>query len=243
MEKRGNCLSLLLENARILAYSIGRAIVTTLKLHAFAARFIKGSRKHIRSRLLLGFLLFALMLAYWGMTGYLKFGFLGSYDGWVSRADGEQQFIILRVDPQGPSNILQVGDEILAINGASPRSDPRRSLNLSRILPPGTTYRMTIKRGDIVMEVLLKTATSPPTDRPTFTWLDVAKWFGSIFFLLVGFGVLLLKPDSKQVWILALMLMTFVGTSYDASSPYHYFGTAGDYLATLARILSLALLP
>ncbi len=194
-----------------------------------------------RRRLLLGFLLFVLMLTYWGLTGYLQFWFHGSYDGWTSLAKNGH-FTLTKVDPQGPANVLQVGDEILAINGQSPDSDWRKVLNLSRAVWPGTTYRMAVKRGDLHIEFLLSTTDWPASLREEFTLFEFLNWLIPALFLFAGYGLLLLKPESKQVWILSLMLMAFGGMHFESALPYYVFAGIGDYIAAAARILSLLLL-
>lgn len=155
-------------------------------------------------RLVLGALLFALMFVHLAAVAHLPFR--GSYDGWTSRfIDG--QLPIISVDLNGPAKVLQVGDVILAINGITPRKQPS-IVNLSRTISPGTTYSMTILRGQQQLELTLQTSSL------RLNWLSIILTvFVNLLFLLTGLIVFVLKPNDKQAFLLALMLGTYTAVN------------------------------
>lgn len=111
-------------------------------------------------RILLGALLLALMTAYFGVYVYsITLPRKGSYGGWNAFWDGKGEPTVTNVDPKGLATGLQVGDEMIAINGVKVKDDPR-ILNYAVDAPPGTHYTMTIRRGGELRDVIVQT--TPP---------------------------------------------------------------------------------
>jgi S1-C subfamily serine protease len=106
-----------------------------------------------RNRILLGGLLLALMSAYFGVYIYsITLPKKGSYDGWTGNWDGRGEPRVIDIDPKGPATGLQVGDEVIAINGVKVKDDPR-ILGYAESAPPGTRSTLTIRRGGELREV------------------------------------------------------------------------------------------
>ena len=103
-----------------------------------------------RQRQWLGAIFFALMFGHLAINVYstwLRVGQLrGTYDGWTASPTADGHGRITRIDPQGPAaGVLQVGDEILALNGHTLRDDPQL-FNYYQRVSPGTRYTLLIRR-------------------------------------------------------------------------------------------------
>ncbi|HKX31939.1 MAG TPA: SpoIIE family protein phosphatase [Blastocatellia bacterium] len=156
--------------------------------------------KRIRFMLVIGF--FALMLVYCLVGLYLDLANPGSSDGW--RASGTHgEFYIIEVEPQGPSKELRLRDRVLAINGVS-LSDNPRLISYSYGTPPGTTYTMTVQRGDEKLTFTFQTVPRPPAKFPWSRLVPPVFW-------LTGLLVFLLKTEDPQARLLALTLGSFSG--------------------------------
>ncbi|NOT60164.1 MAG: hypothetical protein HOP19_08060, partial [Acidobacteria bacterium] len=188
-----------------------------------------------RTRLIIGGLFYALMFFFVAVNIYLHAAGVGSYDGWTAMGDDKGRLVITSFDPNGPASILQIGDVFVAINGLTRNEDPD-IVNYSGRITAGTPYRMTVMRGNAVLELLLHTAPYPPDKRRNDYKLIMAAVV-RLMFLLPGFFLLLVKPDDRQAWLLALLFGAFGSLLGDTLNPL-YFGRGVEWLCSLARILS-----
>lgn len=160
-----------------------------------------------RVRILLGGILLALMSTYFGVYIYsITLPKKGSYPGFSAAWDGRGEPHVTSVDPNGLATDLQVGDELIAINGVKIRDDPRVLIN--RETPPGTRDGITIRRSGELRDVVIQTV--PHQGGIRFDPM----YYISLLFLLTGWTVFLLRPDDKQAFLLALMLgaLTVIGS-------------------------------
>jgi sigma-B regulation protein RsbU (phosphoserine phosphatase) len=107
---------------------------------------------------------------------------------------------------------LQAGDEIVAVDGARPRGpNPVLDLVLSR--QPGESIRLVVERpgetepSALELELVLGEAPPRPLGR------SIAIQLVSLYpvpFVVVGLAVLLLRPDDRNAWLLALVFSGFV---------------------------------
>jgi hypothetical protein len=158
----------------------------------------------LRLRTVLVLLLFALMFINTGVIvySYLNHISVSSDAGWQYIQQGERVFI-LSLPPDGPaSSLLRRGDEIVALNG-----QPAQKLTPAQLefygVKPGT-YTITIRRDDQLHELSLQTVPFK-LDIP---WLQIILCLPLVL-LLTGLIVLLLRPDHKQAFLFALLMLTF----------------------------------
>ena len=187
-----------------------------------------------RMRILLGGLLLTLMSAYCGVYIYsITLPRKGSNDGWSAFWDGKGEPRVTGVDPKGMATGLQVGDEMIAINGVKIKDDPS-ILGYGGERPPGTRYTLTVRRAGELRDVVIQTI--PHEGRVQFD----PYYYISLLFLVTGWLVFLLRPDDKQAWLLALMLGTFTGLvgNDPANLPLWL-----NQIATAAAAMGLLFLP
>ncbi|HKQ75730.1 MAG TPA: SpoIIE family protein phosphatase [Blastocatellia bacterium] len=154
-----------------------------------------------RARILLGGLLLTLVSAYFGVYIYsLTLPKKGSDNGWDGTWDGIREPRVTRVDPRGLATGLQVGDEIIAINGVKVKDDPG-ILDFSDTAPPGSRFTITVRRAGELRDVVIQTIPHGGSQFDPFYYVN-------LLFLMTGWIVFLLRPDDKQAWLLALMLGT-----------------------------------
>src|SRR5687767_7300224 len=111
----------------------------------------KGMRK------LLGGIVLGLLSTYMGLYIYsITLPKKGSDDGMSAFWDGRGEPRVTSVDPEGGATGLQVGDEILAINGRKIREDPNL-LESNDNAPPGTRYTLKIRREGELRDVEIQT--------------------------------------------------------------------------------------
>jgi serine phosphatase RsbU (regulator of sigma subunit) len=164
-------------------------------------------------------LFFALMFTNVGANFYSILAERRAYSqrGWEATGiDGKP--IIYEVDADGPAAILRVGDEVVSLivepQGACPLLNRRECT-----VPPGTGYKLTIRRSGQTLEFDLRTEADS-------LFYGFMLHLGSLIFVGAGLTVFLFKSDDKQTLLLALMLGAFVGLFIG--------GTA--LLATWARV-------
>lgn len=158
-----------------------------------------------RVRVILSGLLLMLMSVNLGASIYAIFlPRAGSYGGWNGKWDGTGEPLVTKVETAELQPQLQVGDEIIAINGVKIRENPS-ILGLEDATPPGTRYTMTIRRAGQLHEVAAHTIAYKP-ERNVNPALFVI-----LLFLVTAWAVFLLRPDDQQAWLLALMLATMTG--------------------------------
>ncbi|HEY6402138.1 MAG TPA: hypothetical protein VI479_12055, partial [Blastocatellia bacterium] len=94
----------------------------------------------MRRRRWVSVFLFALMFGHMGVNAYAALMNIvrlpSSSDGWVARRLPSGRAEIVEVYKDGPATALQVGDEVLSINGRAVADDPG-VLNYSIRLAPG----------------------------------------------------------------------------------------------------------
>jgi serine phosphatase RsbU (regulator of sigma subunit) len=187
--------------------------------------------KHLR--ILLGGMVLALMSSH--VISYIYSVSLpkkGGYAGWTAApSKNKGEWLVIRVDPDGPATELRIGDEVIAINGVKIKWDTRY---LGASEPPGTRETLTIRRAGELLDVTYQTV--PNKTRKRFD----PHYFVSILFLLTGWGVFLLRPEDKQAWLLALMLGTL--TTVLGSSPTDLPSWLG-LLSASSRALGILFLP
>lgn len=154
----------------------------------------------IRQRLkfIFGALVLALMCVFFAATSYAEWLFKTSTSrrGWEAMEIGGK-WGIYTVYNDGPTALLQAGDEIVALKG-----EPRAAFPLlyrdACMIAPGTGYTLTIRRGGQTQELTLQTLAK---------WLrDGVTLFTCLIFLLTALVVFALKPYDQQAWLLALAL-------------------------------------
>jgi len=186
-----------------------------------------------RLQFTLGAIFFALLLVYGGARFFKGFAALGmeSDPGWVARQEGNQ----VRVDrfrSSEPSELLRIGDEVLAING-QPIKQASDVIEIFHHLDPGTPYTVVIGRGGFAFETTL---TSHPIPLAFLIVNGVASLVIPNIFLLTGLIVFLLKPDDKQALLLALMFGMFTAAIFALDPAY-----AGESAPMVAVMLAVHL--
>jgi phosphoserine phosphatase RsbU/P len=165
---------------------------------------------------------------------------IGSYMGWHGESRDGRHFYTTDTDPHGPTAALQPGDEVIAINGVHPAQDMSVLTWFDRV-PPGTPFSITVLRNGQVLNFSSKTAPFPPGKRQ-YNSSDLTFQFVCLLFLTTGLAVLLLKPDNRQAWLLALMLGTFVGV-WSSSYPYSALPPVVELLVGLAKTIAFWFFP
>jgi hypothetical protein len=193
----------------------------------------------VRRRKWLGVFFFALMFGHFSVNAYSAWLNLAalpaSSDGWTASLLPDGQAQIDSVDQDGPATALQIGDELISINGTPLRDNPKiRSYN--QTVPPGTSYTILVRRQGQLIEFALTT-----TRYPIRLWLTpIIDRLVQLLFLLTGLIVFLLKPADRQAWLLALMLGAFTGL-YNPGLPPLPLGVA--MMVGLARIIGIWFAP
>lgn len=133
-----------------------------------------------------------------------------------------QGFAIADIDDAGPAaSVLQLGDEVLAING--------QHLWVTEILkvPPNAAYRMQVRRGGQILDVVLKVWTRP---NPRWPGGFLAYAFVGLTFFLTAIVVSVMQPDAR---ITRLAWAALVGEAVTLLCmllrPYGGFLTGGWY--------------
>jgi sigma-B regulation protein RsbU (phosphoserine phosphatase) len=192
-----------------------------------------------RRRRWLGVFFFALMFGHMGVNAYATLMDVidrpSSSDGWTARKlpDGRAQ--IVSVDNDGPATALQVGDEVVSINGRTLADDPK-ILSYNERVAPGASYTIAVRREGQSLDFTLETIRYPIS-----RWLrPIIDDLVQLLFLLTGLTVFLLKPADRQAWLLALMLGAFTGLFNNSLPP---LPIAVLPMIAMARILGLFFLP
>lgn len=166
---------------------------------------VDGERVKSRRRLVLTGLLFALLLVNIGVHTWAGLRFSRSFgSGLVLKDEGRVEAVVRLVNEGGPAAALQPGDEIVKLNGQP--LDKKQFFRFFAQTATGTEYSVVVKRDGQLHEFTLRTSPAP-----------LAGMVGALIntlvlpltCLLLGFVVLLLKPDSKQALLLALACGAF----------------------------------
>ncbi|MBL8169452.1 MAG: SpoIIE family protein phosphatase [Acidobacteria bacterium] len=157
-----------------------------------------------RARIALGYVLFVLLLVPVMGTTYGKLYDMSQRGrlGWQSQTvNGRLLIAAVSADDMQPW--LQVGDELLAVNGSAASQAGETFTRLANARP-GAEYQLRVRRAGEVRELLLRTVRAP-----WFDWAEViARFWINVLFLVTGLVVFRLKPFEKHAWLLALMLGT-----------------------------------
>src|SRR5262245_14724210 len=158
-------------------------------------------------KLISGVLFLALMCANIGANLYesLAEQFKYSQRGWEAKEEGGKP-IIWTVDADGPAAALRKGDEVISLN-VEPQGACRLINRRECAARPGTTYKLTVRRGGQTLEFDLATAAKPLSG----WFFDLALHLVGLIFPLTGLAVFLLKPGAKPSWFLALSFGSFTG--------------------------------
>jgi len=167
-----------------------------------------------RLRLLATGLFFAAMFSYAGasLTLNLTRGklLIPLVRGWlVTPRDG--RLFVSQVWADGPASRLQVGDEILALDGHA-LSSMGQMYNLLKDVPTGNSCDLKVIRSRQELSVTMR---SPPTSRVVQAQF-VMSLFTTAMFLFSGLALFLLKPFNRT----ALSLSLFFGTIVIAPLPF-----------------------
>jgi serine phosphatase RsbU (regulator of sigma subunit) len=189
-----------------------------------------------RLKLIFGALVLVLMCAFFAASFYAEWQFKTrtSHRGWEAMEIADKPVIYI-VYSDGPTALLQAGDEIVALKG-----EPREAFPLlyrdECAVAAGTRYALVIRRGGQMQEVALETL---PFSLGSWIRGGVT-FFTCLIFLLTALTVFVLKPYDQQAWLLALALGLFNGIFLGRD-----FGLSGWPLGVLVvgRVIGLAFLP
>ena len=135
--------------------------------------------------------------------------------GWlVTPKDG--RLVVSYVLADGPGSQLQVGDEILALDGQR-LSSLEQMYSLLKNLQAVSSCNLTVMRSGKELSIIIR---SPPASRVVRAQFAMSV-FTTAMFLFSGFALFLLKPFDRT----ALLLALFFGTIVIAPLPFFYPST------------------
>jgi hypothetical protein len=164
-----------------------------------------------RLRLSLVILFYALMFTYAMVNAYRAVTFPQSFPEWYPRAR-EGRVWVRHVATDGRASVLQVGDEVVALNGQPVSSIYPEALALQPPqalvrLAPGSFYTLIVRRNGQLQPFTLQTG----VPRSTYYLRMLSQsLLLPIPLLLTGLIIFLLKPDDKQAFVMALMFAVFI---------------------------------
>jgi serine phosphatase RsbU (regulator of sigma subunit) len=158
-----------------------------------------------RLKLILGGLFFAVMLVNVGANFYSSWAerIAFSERGWEAIAVNGKP-TVYTVEGEGLSAILRAGDEIVSLTGEPQSAFPVLNRNECAV-PPGTPYKLVVRREGRTLELNLTTARNPLSR----LFYDFGLQLAALIALVTGATLFFLKPDDKQASLLALMLGAF----------------------------------
>ena len=167
-----------------------------------------------RLRLVAIGLFFSLMFSYAGVSLTLNLTrgklLIPLVRGWlVTPSDG--RLLVSQVWFNGPAAQLQVGDEIVALDGER-LSTLGQMYNLLKNLPAGSSCDLTVMRSGQELSITIRSPPTSPVVRAQF----VMSLFTTAIFLFSGLALFLLKPFDRT----ALSLSLFFGTIVIAPLPF-----------------------
>ncbi len=168
-------------------------------------RTVEGQGVKGRRWLVLTGLLFTLLLVSIGVHTWAGLRFSRSFgSGLVLKDEGRVESVVRLVNEDGPAAALRPDDVIVLLNGQP--LDKKQFFRFFAQTPTGTQYSVVVKRDGQLREFMLR------TDPPPLAGL-VGALINTLILplacLLLGFAVLLLKPDNKQALLLALACGAF----------------------------------
>ncbi|MGH9840352.1 MAG: SpoIIE family protein phosphatase [Blastocatellia bacterium] len=159
-----------------------------------------------RLKLILGSLFFALMLVNVGANFYSSWAerIAFSERGWeATEVNGKPA--IYTVNGEGPAAVLRAGDEIVSLKGEPQTAFPVLNRN-ECAAPPGTPYKLIVRRDGQMLEFDLATVRKPWTS----LFYDFSLHLATLIALVTGAALFFLKPNDKLALLLALMLGAFI---------------------------------
>lgn len=180
----------------------------------------------MKTRTILVGLFFALTAAYTVASyGYwLTLQHMLDERGWnASPSEPGGPELVNWVEAGGPAAAdLQVGDELIAINGQNVERSDYRTENVFRRIGRDDPYTLTVRRDGRTRDVTLRRDRISLVKR-LFTSGGFATLLSSAVFLLVGIAVFAVKPEDKQALLLALWLV-LMASAFSLPQPFE--GTA-----------------
>ncbi len=189
-----------------------------------------------RFKLILGGLFFAVMLVNVGANFYASWAGWTAFSerGWeATEVNGKP--VIYTIDGKGLSVVLRVGDEIVSLKGEPQADFPLLNRNECAV-PPGTPYKLTVRRDGQTLEFDLVTAQAPLSN----LFYDFALHLAGLIALVTGVTLFFLKPDDKRAQLLALMLGAFIALFADDN---RLLSEWAQNVVQVARSLNIAFFP
>ncbi len=124
--------------------------------------------------------------------------------GLVLKDEGRVESVVRLVNPDGPAAALQPGDVIERLNGQP--LDKKQFFRFFAQTATGTEYAVVVKRDGQLRKFTLRTGAAPLVG---LVGVLINTLVLPLACLLLGFAVLLLKPDKKQALLLALACGAF----------------------------------
>ncbi|HEX8070593.1 MAG TPA: protein kinase [Pyrinomonadaceae bacterium] len=152
--------------------------------------------------------------------------------GWGStqRVAGGPELII-ELNPGGAAEgLLQLGDEIVAVNGEPVERSDYRTEAAYRRVERGGPYTLTVRRAGALHTVTLRAAPVPLTEQLTRPLVTIGLLISASFYL-TGLAVFLLKPRDKQAQVFAACFATYAGAWV---LPYPFADVPGPVVALVA---------
>lgn len=186
----------------------------------------------MKTRTILVGIFFALVAAYTpaSYSSWITLQHMLEERGWnaAPRGPGGPELVV-RVDAGGPAQGLQVGDEIIAINGQNVERSDYRMENVFRQLNRDAAYTLTIRRDGELRDLTLRRNHLPLLKR-VFTSGAVSTLLSSAVFLFIGIAVFAVKPEDKQALLLSLWLV-LMASAFSLPQPFE--GTSWWYRALI----------
>ena len=122
--------------------------------------------------------------------------------------------LVNQVRPDGPATVLQVGDEIVAINGQNVERSDYKTENAFRGVNTGDSYSLTVRRDGQVRDLALH------RERVSFVWWLYARTaflftlLNSALFLLIGVSLWVFYHDPRLVpdQVFSKFIVTYLPT-------------------------------
>lgn len=166
---------------------------------------VEGEGVKGRLWLVMMILLFALLLVNIGVHTWAGLRFSRSFgSGLVLKDEGRVESVVRLVNEDGPAAALRPDDVIVLLNGQP--LDKQQFFRFFAQTTTGTQYSVVVKRDGQLREFMLRTGTVPLVGLMGALTNTLVL---PLTCLLLGFAVLLLKPDNKQALLLALACGAF----------------------------------